>query len=178
MPNTSSHRWIDTPFGCVRCPRHINRINRNCGWQVRFDRIDEPYYSRFFSDNKYGGWNWALDAATEHMEQVQQLYRQTDMLYLPRSSHVYFQWHKHSRKNGILQLRCNIHICSWHKCKRIRQFYVGTENTVTQQRVDQAKAHAMAIIDWRNKFIAEQGREQLMTAKMPESLSLFSYVDD
>lgn len=178
MPNTDSHRWIDTPFGRVHCPRHINRINHNCGWQVRFHRMHEPYYSRFFSDNKYGGWNWALDAATEHLEQVQQLYRKTDMLFLPRSEHVVFQWHANSRKDGTLQLRCVVHICNWHKRKRIKQLYVGTKKTVTQQRVDQTKVHAMAIIDWRNKFIAEHGREQLMTAKMPESLSLFTYVDD
>lgn len=55
---------------------------------------------------------------------------------------------------------------------------LAQKKTVTQQRVDKAKAHAMAIIDWRNKFIAEHGREQLMTAKMPESLSLFTSVDD
>lgn len=173
----NEYRYVETEIGHIRCPRHINRINRSrkvntCGWQLRFARTSpqEPYYSKLFSDGKYGDNLYrSLEAATEHLEEVQKHYRKTDQLILPKTKCLCYKWNP-ARENGILQYECQIHICQYKNKRKVLGYYLGTINTLCQERIDYMEKHAERILQWRREQIATIGREVLMSTEVPLEL--------
>lgn len=170
--NTEDYRIVDTPIGWVECPRHINRIDSSCqGWQVRFQRAGEPYFSRLFSDGVHGGILTALNEAEKCLEAQQANRKRTDQLNAGESNHVCFSWNRHSKRKNIWQLTCMVHICSWKKKKKTKSFFVCTEETYSEERIAKITAHAEQLIEWKKKMISEIGREQLMETPIPEHLN-------
>ena len=67
----------------------------------------------------------------------------------------------------VEELRCIVHICRWKGRLKVKTFYIGTENTITEERIDNAYQRALKIARWRDEMIDKHGREILLDTPIP-----------
>ena len=133
--------------------RHINRVG-DMGWQVRFDRKDEPYFSRYFSDGAHGGKRAAYRAAVDCLEQVQRRYRYTEQVILSSSDTNQLFWNRN-------ELQAHVYLCTHENVRSLIIFHVGTINTVTDKRIREAHKKIKYIKRWADNIIETDGRDSL-----------------
>ncbi len=150
------YRWIEVDGFEYKVPKNITRIDpsrydtNTTGWQLRFSRKGEPYYSKMFSDNVWGNVDEALSAALEEWEKQLE----------SRKSPFLARLKKKTLKGK--NLPCGIHFSTSTKKNRryaeysfvvticlpqervYKSFYIGTENTISSDKFYQKQKEAVA----------------------------------
>ena len=162
--------------GVFWVPRHINRIDSHGpggghAWQVRFDRLSERYFSRLFSDGRWGGPREALKQAIFCLDREQLKRKKTDMLTGTQAS-GWILWRKNNQRNGILELKAQMVLCTHENSRSLVFFHVCTENNHTEEKEQAAQELCQRIYEWSRNIIKTKGRSELSEYKtLPESLN-------
>ena len=164
----NKYRKVKTRNGVFSTPRHITRVeNPGYRWQLRFDRRDEPYYSRCFSDNVHGGTHQALNAAIACLERIQKQYRLTEQIVQHKTNANLIFWRVNPNRPNQRELWADIYLCSYNGYRYTVSFFVCTENNYTPEKKAEALRACCRIRNWAASIIAKKGRNKLATYKTP-----------
>ncbi len=169
MTQQATERQAITCSGTFTVPRHINRQESPATpgrgetrtWQVRFDRKDEPYFSKTFSDGVYGGTEEALNEAIICLEAIQQNYRYTEQINTLSSDTNTLFWRNNPSRPSQQELWASVYLCSYNNQRCIISFFVCTENNYTEKKEAQADAIGQYLREWASEVIEEEGRDIL-----------------
>ncbi len=141
-------------------PRHITKLPY--GWQVRFDRKSEQYFSCSFANNNYGGADNALDEAILCLLEEQEKHMLTDYLTLSSKDEVKISFAKSSRQaNGIPCYKASVTLLNLRSGElAIANRYLGTANTLTQERLDDVVKELTGAWYWAKTMKEEIGRTE------------------
>ncbi|ENH6782527.1 hypothetical protein HJ167_20490 [Vibrio parahaemolyticus] len=152
-------------------PRHINKIPT--GWQVRFARKGEPYFSCAFANNNYGGADNALDEAILCLLDEQKNHKLTDFLEIGNKDGVKISFAKTSRiDNGVPCYSASVTLLHQRNGSlSVASRYLGTKNTLTQERLDTAVKELLGAWYWAKTMKEEIGRRAFseISKKIPEN---------
>ena len=166
MKTKTNHRKIKTSDGVFVVPRHINRIENkptgNQGWQVRFDRKDEPYFSRLFSNGVWGGAERALNESIICLEEEQDGRLYTEQLMVPGIDSYYVYWIQNHKNPDIEELRANIHLCRFKDIRYSSSYFVCTNNNYTRAKEENAHRICQDVKEWACDLIKREGREAVV----------------
>ncbi len=159
-------------------PTHINRVDcdKAKGWQIRRIRKYQPKLDKFIPDRKFADENASLNMAVEvlriHLKNIQPM----DVIPfaikdskkgLNKTGYpgVRLDWDKRKGKK-FYELSIEVTIGKYDPTT-YKAFYVGTENTITQERLDSAMAEATA---WREELVRKTILDNGLS--IPESVNV------
>ena len=142
-------------------PTHVNRVDceKAKGWQIRRIRKYQPKLDKFIPDRKFADEQASLNMAVEvlriHLKNIQPMdvipFAINDSKKgLNKTGYpgVRLDWDKRKGKK-FYELSVEVTIGKYDPTT-YKAFYVGTENTITQERLDSAMAEAIA---WREELV-------------------------
>ncbi|THB70128.1 MAG: hypothetical protein D6B28_10130 [Gammaproteobacteria bacterium] len=159
-------------------PTHVNRVDceKAKGWQIRRIRKHQPKLDKFIPDRKFSDQHASLNMAVEvlriHLKNIQPM----DVIpFALKDSKkgvnktgypgVRLDWDKRKGKK-FYELSVEVTIGKYDPTT-YKAFYVGTENTITQERLDSAMAEAIA---WREQLVRKLIVEK--DVLIPESVDI------
>lgn len=165
-------RWrrVDTSDGELWVPQYISRYST--GWTIRLQRKEEPAYREYIPDQSRCA-DWSLDRAIERLPDILPDYTPYDCLRnrLTRYYYVYEYLHR-----GLTRIQVNAKVCCHQKKLRLISYYAGTENTVTQDRLDQCIAKAIGTRVWASEMIRDCGRSVLIHEPLPNHVEDYANI--
>ena len=161
-------RRVETVDGPMWVPRYIRASGQY--WRVVIDRVDEPLFDEWFTDHNRA---LGLDKAIERLHDVLPEYTPYDCLRNRLTRYYYV--HEYVRK-GLTQIRVHARVCSHNRTVRTMSFWAGTENTITQSRLDHCIARAIGTRVWAGQMIRDCGRSVLLHEPLPNHIE--DYAND
>ena len=171
MRYTSDFRTIYVEGKWLKCPRYIYRRNKsafkNGHWVVCFNRKKEPYYSKCFSDTKYGDDHMkSFEASKKHLLEMQKHYTENDKLHIPYSQSVTFNFTANKHINSIYG---QFFLFTVNGVKRYLRIHIGRCDTKeTLEKMDSLIEHSDKVLKWRQKVIRLFGRNNLENIEIPD----------
>ncbi len=153
-------RIVDTEDGEFWVPNYVYR-NRNA-WQIKIVRKEEQF-SETIPDLHYGAGR-SLDMAIERLPDILPKYTPHDCLRNRLTRYYYV--HEFFRK-GLKQVQVNAKVCCFRRKLRMITFFAGTENTLSQDRLDHCIARAIGTRVWASEMIRDCGRSELICEPLP-----------
>lgn len=165
---------IETSDGLVvEVPKYVRRIfsKRNGkvnvkGWQIAYVRMDVDPFNPFFSDGDSGPYI-SLEKATDELRRFLSRTPNTKQsglrlnetkqdLYRTGLSGVRLDW-RFGRRNALYELKVEAR-AGVYTPSRTKVFYVGTEFSVTRERLERALVEARKFRDEQISLAAEKGQ--------------------
>ena len=135
-------QFIQAAGRTLRIPRHIKRLDTRstAGWQVTFDKP-----SRYFGDNGHGGAAAALRAACQYLRKIYRPEPKDTGRGLNRKTGQRTDCIRLVSKTMANQ-RVYWYVEASHPARNVpaRRFFVGTNQTMTQARLQRARRKALA----------------------------------
>lgn len=155
-------RLVDTRDGEFWVPSYIYRDDRREAWRIIINRTEETFFERI--PDRHGGAGRSLDMAIERLPDILPKYTPYDCLRnkLTRYYYVY----EYVRK-GLKIIQVSARVCCYQRKLRMVCYYVGTENTLTRDRLDHCIARAIGTRVWASEMIRECGRSVLIREPLP-----------
>ncbi len=168
-------REVLTDQGRVWVPRYIHRRTDRDAWDIKIDRKDETFLTRYIPDSDYHGDSEAsLQIAIEKLYDVLPNYVTFHRLR-PGTSKYYCVREQHFKKSNVIATRVQTYICCFQRTLRTVSFYVGTQNTKTEERMKQAIDRAIGARCWSMDTIRSEGRDVLFDLPLPSKIERFAY---
>lgn len=145
-------------------PTHVNRVDCDNakGWQIRRIRKNQPKLDQFIPDRGFHDKEASLNAAVNALRiHLKNLTPSDALPFAMRESKkgrfktgfpgITLAWEKKQKKR-FYELFIKVGL-GYYAPNQHKAFYVGTENTVDQERIDQRMGEA---IEWRQKLIRDK----------------------
>lgn len=148
-------------------PRHVNPVPH--GWQVRFSRQGESYYSKSFSNTKFGSPEAAFDAAIDDViDQLGSRFRTEELsrkgLTPPNISFSTTGGRGRWKNTG---LTASIHLVTHNGKYKHAHRHIGTINSINQEKVDNVVKGLIADWYWVSNRVSTMGVDNLMEVSPP-----------
>lgn len=159
-------------------PRHISKLPN--GWQVRFDRKGEQYFSQSFNNNHYSSFEATLDAAIKCLICVQKNHIPSDCLVSTMKDFPKISFSKSMGKNNaVRQFNASVTIMNSKDSGLIVESrYLGSANTISDERVQKAVRELYAIWFWAKSIKCGYGRQKLKEMYRSIPKNVMSYLPD
>ncbi|MFS1430825.1 hypothetical protein LMH73_027875 [Vibrio splendidus] len=156
-------------------PRHINKLPN--GWQVRFDRKEEKYFSQSFNNKNFTSYEATLDAAIKCLVVAQKNHTPTDCLISQMKDFPKISFAKSlSKHNTIRQFSASVTIMKTKESGLIVESrYLGTTKTTSNLKIEKAVKELYAIWFWAKSIKAGYGRQKLreMYSNIPKNVMTY-----
>lgn len=148
-------------------PRHVNPLPY--GWQVRFARQSEPYYSKSFSISKYGSPEAAFDAAIDDV--ISQLGQRSRTEEISRKGDtppaISFSTSGGRGRWKNRSVSASIHLVTHKGRYKHTHQYIGTIDSINQEKVDNVVKKLIADWYWVSQRVSTMGIDNLMEVSPP-----------
>ncbi len=151
-------------------PRHVYR--KKDRWEVRINRKDEKL-SLYHTDHDHGIYG-ALERCLETLYDEMPKYTVHECLH-PGSSHYYQVRDYRCKNHNVMTTYVQTYICAYNLKLRNVTFYVGTENTKTEDRLKRAVDRAVGTRCWSIDTIKSEGRDILFGTPIPKNIERYAY---